>query len=467
MKVLLMKPISDVYYVIQPSLGLGYLATILENGGHKVSILDPGKEKLGWKDFAVLIKKENYDLVGIQLFTHEVLSVKKHAGIIKEYSSHTTVICGGSHVSGDPQGAMQLLTDVDFGFAGEAEIGIEKFMGLKKEDYADYELLKTIPNLIWRCGEQIIVNPVESFKDLDRIKFPAWHLLSLSSYPSTPHGTFYKKRPVAPMIISRGCPFHCTFCAGKSVTGQTIRYRSVHNVISEIIFLKDTYGVKEIHIEDDNFTLKKEYVMAFCDVILKLGLDCAFALPNGVRLDTLDEEVLIKMEKAGFYSMAIGIESGSNRILTLMKKNLSREFIKEKINLIKKITRINLTGFFLMGYPGEREKEILETIDFAKALELDKASFMCVMPLPGSDLWDMYKEKGAKFDWNNFFYYRTVDGLSDVSAKNLRKLQKKAMFEFYVRPKIVIGLIKEIKTYAQIKIFVKRLFNIFIRPTAQ
>ncbi|MDP2923257.1 MAG: radical SAM protein [Candidatus Omnitrophota bacterium] len=462
MKVLLMKPINDVYYVIQPNLGLGYLAAVMEDSGHSVCILDSGKEKFKWEDFTVLIQKEKYDLVGIQMFTHEVVSARKHVCIIKKYSPNTIVICGGAHVSGDPQGTMHLLKDIDFGFVGEAEIGIEKFMSLKKEDYANYELLKTIPNLVWRLGEKIIVNPRESFKDLDRIKFPAWHLLSISSYPTTPHGTFCKKKPVAPIIISRGCPFQCTFCAGKSITGKTIRYRSVNNVITEIMSLHNKYGVKEIHIEDDNFTLKKDYVVNFCNEIIKLGLDVVFALPNGVRLDTLDEEVLSLIEKAGFYSMAIGVESGSDRILALMKKNLSRESIKNKIDLIKKITKINLTGFFLIGYPGESEKEILETIDFAKTLKLDKASFMFLMPLPGSDLWDIYKRKEVKFDWDNFFYYRVVEGLSDIPVKNLKKLHRKAILEFYLRPKIISGLIKEIKTYTQIKTLGERLFNIFI-----
>lgn len=462
MKVLLLKPINDIYYVIQPNLGLGYLARIMIDSGHDVTIIDSGKEKLRWKDFTRLIKEEKHDLIGIQMFSHEVKSVKLHLDIIKRYSPNTTIICGGAHISGDPQGTMRLLKDINFGFVGESEIGIEKFMKLKKEDCANYELLKTIPNLVWRDNDKIIINPKESIEDLDKIKFPAWHLMPIFNYPIAPHGTFCKKRQVAPIIISRGCPFKCAFCAGNSVTGHTLRYRSISNVISEIMLLHDEYGVKEIHIEDDNFTLKKDYVIAFCNEIIRLKLNLAFALPNGVRLDTLDEKMLIIMEKAGFYSMAIGIESGSDRILTLMKKNLSKESIQEKIGLIKKCTKINLTGFFLIGYPQENEQEIFETIAFAKTLKIDKASFMFVMPLPGSELWEIYRKKYPEVDWSTFFYYRVVKGLSDIPANVLKKLQMRAILEFYLRPRLIMGLIKGIKTFTQIRTLGKRLIAIFI-----
>ena len=466
MKILLLKPISDVYYVIQPNLGLGYLASIMEEKHHEVQILDSGKESLTWKKFSDIVKQGRFDIIGIQMFTHEVLSVKKHIEIIKKVSPETMIIVGGAHVSGDPVGTMDFMKDLDFGFVGEAEIGMEKFFELKKKDYKNADLLKKIPNLVWRNNDKVEINKKECHEQLDLIKFPAWHLMKPSEYPVAPHGNFCKKSPVAPMIISRGCPFQCTFCAGKAVTGPRLRYRSLGNVIKELMILYDKYKVREIHIEDDNFTMKRDYVEAFCNEIINRKLDLAFALPNGVRLDTLDKELLELMEKAGFYSMGVGIESGSNRILKLMKKSLSKEKVREKIELIKKYTHIDITGFFLMGYPSETEEEIKETIEFAKSLNIDKASFMFLMPLPGSELWNLYTQKmGHDIPWENFFYYRIVPGLATVSAEKLRKLQRRAMRQFYLRPKIMLGLAKEIKTYSQVKIIAKRFTNIFLKKS--
>ncbi|MGD1047030.1 MAG: radical SAM protein, partial [Bacteroidota bacterium] len=314
MKILLLKPINDVYHVIQPSLGLGYIATILLNKGHDVQLVDSGRDKLTWKGFTEKITKEQYDLVGIQMFTREILSVKRHCEIIKKYSPHTKICLGGPHISGDPEGTMQLLPSIDFGFIGEAEIGIEKYV-------CNGDNPETVPNLVWRKGERVVVNRKEYIKNLDSIKFPAWQLMKPAGYPIAPHGSFCKRTPIAPLIISRGCPFLCTYCAGRLMTGKKIRYRSVKNVIEEIKLLYNSYGVREIHIEDDNFTLKKEYVIEFCKEISRLNLDIAFALPNGIRLDTLDKDVVTALEIAGFYSIGVGIESGSDRVLRLMKKH--------------------------------------------------------------------------------------------------------------------------------------------------
>ncbi|MBW2968318.1 B12-binding domain-containing radical SAM protein, partial [Candidatus Woesearchaeota archaeon] len=323
MKVLLLKPISDTYYVIQPNLGLGYLARIILDNGHSVEILDSGREKLTWTRFEGIVKEGGYDLIGIQMFTHEVMSAKKHIAIIKKHSPKSIVVIGGAHVSGDPERAMKFLDKADFGFIGEAEIGAQQFTSLKKEDYANEKVLRGIPNLVWRQKGSIVVNERRFLKNLDEIKYPAWQLMPPSIYPTAPHGSFARKKPIAPMIISRGCPFQCTFCAGKCVTGTQMRYRSLENVRGEIMLLHNKYGVREFHIEDDNFTLNRGYVADFCRQMINLKLDITFALPNGIRLDSLDKNLLELMERAGFYSFAVGVESGSDRVLKLMKKNLS------------------------------------------------------------------------------------------------------------------------------------------------
>lgn len=461
MNILLVKPISDNYYVIQPNIGLGILASIMIRNNHTVRILDSGKEKLKWDDFEIIIKEEKFDIIGFQMFSHEVPSVKKHIDLIAEHSSHSTVLLGGPHVSSEPKDTMKLLSNVDFGFVAEAEIGIEQFIKLERRDYKNFELLSKIKNLIWRQDDRIIINHTEAVQNLDELDYPAWDIMAPDTYPTLPHGSFCKTPPVAPIIISRGCPFQCTFCAGHLITGRRMRYRSVENVMNEIYSLYQKYGVREFHIEDDNFTINSAYVIRFCRIVIESELNIAFALPNGIRLDTLDEEVLTLMGKAGFYSMAIGIESGSDKILRLMKKRLSTTIIEEKINLIKNYTNIKLTGFFLIGYPGETETDILKTISFSKSIKIDKASFMFVMPLPGSELWDKYKQKNEAVDWKSFFYYRIVPNLSIISEKKLRKYQRRAIVNFYLRARIIFGIIKEIRTFSQFLIIIRRILNIF------
>lgn len=462
MKALLLKPINDVYYVIQPNLGLGYLATIMEECGHKVRILHSGKERLAWKAFTEHIKDEQYDLIGIQMFINEITSVKRHIDIIKRYSPTSTIVVGGPQISGDPSVTMNVLDAVDFGFVGESEIGMEHFMRLPKRDYTNPQALKEIPGLVWRQNGRNIINPRQIVDNLDALKFPAWHLMPPSSYPNVPHKIFTRRASVAPIVISRGCPFECTFCAAKSVTGRRIRYRSIENVVREIAILVKSYGVGEIHIEDDNFTLRKKYVIDFCNEIKRIGLDVLFALPNGVRLDKLDEEILQAMEQAGFYSLSVGIESGNDRVLQLMKKGLSIEIVRKKVNLIKQCTKMELAANFLIGYPGETESEILETIAFLKSLPIDKVSFNFVTPLPGSELWLQYKhDKRDIAVYRNFFSYRYTWNLSSIPADRLMMLYRKALWEFYARPKVIFGLLKGVKTFDQLRALLKRFVDIF------
>lgn len=462
MKILLLKSINEIYYVIQPNLGLGYLAAIVQKHGHEVAILHPGKTKMNWDGFREHVKDGQYDLIGIQMFTHEMASVKKHIDIIKRYSPGTTVIVGGAHISAEPESTMAMLNGIDFGFVGEAELGIEHFIKLGKQDYGNPSALEKIPNLVWRHDGKNVANARQANEDLDGLGFPAWELMPPSSYPNTPHKTFCRQVPVAPIIVSRGCPFRCTFCAVKTTTGAHIRYRSVENVIAEVSMLYSDYGVREIQIEDDNFTFTKDYVINFCNKIEKNGLELSFALPSGVRLDSLDSEMLRAMERAGFYSISVGIESGSDRVLKMMKKNLSTEIIREKTNLIKKTTGMELCGNFLIGYPGETESEILQTIAFSKSLPLDKASFNFVIPLPGSELWPLYdRSDKSPAAYKRFFQYQCFDGLSAIPAARLIALHKKGTWEFYSRPKILLRLLKGILTLDQVRLIVKRLVTIF------
>jgi len=139
---------------------------------------------------------------------------------------------------------------------------------------------------------------------------------------------------------------------------------------------------------DENFTLNKQRVTDFCQKILNEKVKFKFMLPNGVRLDTLDEDLLKLMKQAGFMKrMAVGIESGSERILKMIKKQLTKELIREKIELMNKVG-FQPIGFFILGFPTETREEMQETINFAMSLKLYRAAFTCLIPLPGTEIFN-------------------------------------------------------------------------------
>lgn len=438
-----------------PSLGAGYTASVARQSGHRVSILHCLKEKFTFRDFANYIQKNKFDVIGIQMFTFDITPVKKHIEIIKALSPKTIVVLGGYHPSGDSEEVLKTIEKADFAFRSEVEIAFPKFLEELSKKKPNFN---SVPNLIWRDKGIIKLNPLKIEENLDKIPFPAWDLMNPNEYPESPHGGFYKSFPTAPIIITRGCPMECTFCAGKTITTKNIRKRSAQNVIEEIKFLKKNYGVNDFLIEDENFTLHKQLVHDFCNSLLRENLKITWSCPSGVRLDTLDLEMLKLMQKSGCHSLSVGVEFGSQRIHELTKKHLTLEKIKEKVELFKHV-KIKTTGFFMFGIPGETKKEMLQTIKFAKSLRLDRAQFNNFMPLPGSEVYKKLKEQGMKeINYNHFFVHDVGFVPKGLTQKEMKNIQRKAYLEFYLRPRIVFGLIREINSLKQ---FV-RLFNRFL-----
>lgn len=463
MKILLIVPINRTY-VIMPMLGLGYLASVAKRYGCDVAILDCKREGFDYRDFENYIKDRHFDLIGFQIFTYDLNSVKRHVDIIRKYNKEAIIIGGGAHPSGDPAGILGYINNLDFAFKGEGEIGFGKFIeklletdinGLKK----DPDALRAIPGLIFRDAGKVVFNEPQYVTDLDALDFPAWELMDPRNYPEAPHGGFVRRFPSAPVIITRGCPHFCTFCAGKSVTGPRIRKRSIENVWAEIEYLTDRFGVKELLIEDENFTLHKKLLDEFCHKIINSKKRISWSFPSGIRLETLNSDNLRLMEEAGCYSLAVGIEFGSQRIHDLTKKNLNIEMIREKISLLAK-TSIKTTGFFLFGIPGETKADMQSTVRLALQLDIDRAQFNNFMPLPGSELWGYLEQnnKLGKIDWDTFFVHDVSYAPDGVSKSQIKNLQRLAYIRFYSRPKIIYKILREIRSIRHLRM----LFNRFI-----
>ena len=443
MRVLLVKPPQKTNEV-QPPLGLGYLASTIKDFA-EVKILDCIKENYSVKDFEKFIYKNNYDFIGFQCYTVDLNVVKELVKISKRLLPKAKIIVGGPQPSLDPINTLKYL-EIDYGFCGEAEIGFPMLIQNKP--------LSKIPGLIYKNK----VNPNKLVENLDDYQI-GWEFFNLESYPLAPHGAFCKQYPTAPLIITRGCPFQCTYCGAHLISGRKIRSHSVDFTIKQIEFLHKK-GIKEIHIEDDNFTMKRDFVIKFCNKLIQKNLGITFTFPNGIRLDTLDIEVIRLLKKAGLYSTSVGIESGSDRIRKLMKKNLDTKTIKDKLNLLKK-EKIDIIGFFIVGYPGETEDDIKKTIDLACSLPLKRATFSAFKPFPGTVIYDELVKKGEieKLKWEDFSLDKIAWSPKGISIKKLKKLRRNAFLKFYLRPKILFKMLSEIKNFQNFKFITIRIFR--------
>ncbi len=456
MKILLVKPYNRSDH-IQPSLGLGYLATAVRQK-HEVDILDCIKENMNIERFSHFIRKYNPDVIGLQCYTFDVHFILDAVRAAKEVRKDIVTVIGGPHPSALPEDMLEKSGgDIDFLFTGEAEIGFPQLVDSINNGRKDYS---RIPGLAWREGVTVKKNDKLLIDNLDSLGMPAWDLIHPETYPESQHGAFFKKFPIAPIMLTRGCPFPCTFCAGGVVSGKKIRTRSVDSVLNEITLLYKEFGIREFHIIDDNFSMDKVYAKNFLRRLKELNLDISWSVPNGIRMETLDEEMLKLMKETGLYLISFGIESGSDRILSLMKKGITTKRIRECVKMVQGCG-IDIAGFFILGFPGDTVESMEDTIRFSTELGLMRAIFFTYLPFPGTESYEWLKARGElkNIDWERFYFTNASYVPRGLTRKKLKALQRSAFARFYLRPHIIFYHIRSIKSFRHFLFLAKRFFN--------
>jgi radical SAM superfamily enzyme YgiQ (UPF0313 family) len=446
LRIVLVKILSVADEIVPP-IGLAYLAEAVRRAGHEAVVVDALRERLGEEALASRLRSLRPGVVGVLLFTKDLRAVRSLLRRVRAELPGTRTVVGGPHPSAVPGETMEFFGDaLDFAFAGEAETGLPALLRLLEEGDGG-KGYSSVPGLAYRDAGAVRTSPPVFDEDLDALRV-AWDLIPPGSYPRAPHGAYFRQFPVAPVITSRGCPFHCTFCAAECISGRKIRCRSAENVVGEIEMLHRLYGVREIHVEDDNFSMRKGFVLSFCDALRGKVPGVTWTCPNGVRLDTLDGEMLAAMKAAGLYFLSVGIESGSDRTLRRMKKSLTVEEVEEKVRLVHE-AGIGVSGFFMLGFPGETLEEMEETIRFALRLPLARASFSNFQPFPGSEEFLRLRESGElKVNWEEFepTLHSTTYHPAGVTAGELRRMRKKALWKFYSRPGVASGMVRDMRS---------------------
>jgi len=452
---LLVKPynLSDH---IQPSLGLGYLATAVRKN-HNVEILDCIKDEIKPENFKDYIKDKHFDVIGFQCYTFDLINLKDMLKASKEKGAVT--LLGGPHPSVLPKETMDHFGEyVDYCFQGEAEVGFKMLLDtLSGETHVDK---RDIPGLVWRDQEDVVLNPRMNVDDLDSLGKPAWDLIGPQNYPEAQHGAFFRNFPIAPIIITRGCPYSCTFCAGNLISGKKLRKRSVKNVLEEIDWLYDSFGIREFHVIDDNFTLDKDFAKDFLRALKSKRLNISWSVPNGVRMESLDDELLTLMKETGLYLISLGIESGSDKVLRMMKKGTTTSLVRKTVDKIRRMN-IDIAGFFILGFPGETLRDIEETIKFSLELDIMRANFFTYLPFPGTESYELIKRtEGLDIvDWERFYFMSAPYSPKGMDAETLKKFHKKAFLKFYLRPGILWKNITQIKSPRHFKFLCRRFFH--------
>jgi radical SAM superfamily enzyme YgiQ (UPF0313 family) len=403
-------------------LDLAYPASILEQNGFSVDIIEANINKYSTKKVRELIGDERPDITFVntspldrwQCPYLDITPAINTIEAIKSGGTKTAVI--GPHGTISPGWLFEKSDAVDFVVRGEPE-------------YTCLELVKNVDNpeniegLSYRERGNIKNNVNrEPIKDLDSLPYPAYHLLDLKKY----------ERGL--MLTSRGCPYRCIFCFKEMYYGNRYRTRSPENVIGEIEYLLGE-GLTRIYFQDLEFTVDNKRAEKICDMILEKGLNFRWAC--SARVDNVTEDLLKKMKKAGCAWINFGVESGSQKVLDISRKKIKKEDTKRIVKASKKLGLIR-SHFSLFGLPGEDMETINEHLDFMIELGLPYGANLPI-PYPGTELNVMgQKEAGKEIGWDNCKEYAgrigtdVLDKLGEDNVLEISKLYfKKRYGRFY------------------------------------
>lgn len=409
-----LKRIKSVYF----PLGIGYLAAILKKNEFEVAIYNAEnpREKLSeayniglleqhhkyiktlndkshyvWQEIKDTLLMFKPDIVGISVMTAKYGSSTKVSILCKEFNPNVKVIWGGAHPT--IQSNTVLQNDfVDFVIRGEGELPmVELCYALAKGD----NKFSQIKNLSYKKDGEIVHTPLRDLiSNLDELPLPA---KDLSLYPE-----LYSTANMGDIITSRGCPFECAFCGAQNIWGRKVRFMSAEKTINEITDICKKYNTKEFWFWDDTFTVNRRRTLELCQKLIDERLNISWGCTT--RVDVVDDELLERMKGAGCNMIEFGIESGSERILKLIKKNITLDQIMEAVRLVKR-HKIDLKTFFMIGFPEETKEDIEQTKHLIKRLNARGVILSIFTPYPGSELYCRTVELGLLSqnpDWSQF-----------------------------------------------------------------
>lgn len=386
-------------------LGLGYIASYLRQGGHDVKIFDP--DAVGMSLDAMWDELSGFSpgAVGVTSTTLSFMLAKRLVLEAKQ-RLNCLVLMGGPHVTALPRSTLLGTPGLDAVIRAEGEIPMltlaNEFDARGKVDF------NRIPGAAFMEGALYRETPLpEPFSDLDVLPYPARELLDMRPYERCPNT--YSEGKMATIISSRGCPSQCNFCANTFIMGRGFRSRSPEHFVAEMEHLIAKYGLRHFYIVDDCFSIDENRVAAICDLIVKRRLRVTWQAAGRVNT-LLNDSLILKMKQAGCVDVLLGIETGSQHILNIMKKGTTLAMAEECCAKLHK-HGICCYNSFILGAEGETVSTIIATFIFAKKLAAIFCLFNILIPFPGTAIFEKYYKDFDRpdtdwTDWASLFHRR-------------------------------------------------------------
>ena len=396
---------------IEPPFWAALLAGYLRSLGYSVFIYDAEVEEWSYQETAKKIKEVNPVLVMISVSgsnpsasTMNMMGAGNILRHLQEIAPEIKTVLHGLHPSALPERTLS-EESVDFVCQGEGFYTLPQLIDTVKNGSDNFQ----IAGLWFRQRKKICANPRPPlFKNLDALPIPAWDLLPMKKYRA--HNwhcldDIHHRQPYGVIYTSLGCPFNCTFCCINSIFGKPgIRYRSPQNVIDEIDYLVQNFGIRNFKIIDELFGMNESRVAEICDLITERQYNLniwAYA-----RIDTITPLMLKKMKQASINWLAYGFESGSKKVLQGVRKSYGTDQVADSVRKTYD-EGINIIANFMFGLPDDDYTTMQETLCLAMDINAEWANFYTTMAYPGSKLYDEAMKKGWRLPegWNAYSQY--------------------------------------------------------------
>ncbi|MCP4349061.1 MAG: radical SAM protein [Desulfobacterales bacterium] len=410
MKILLINPPREILQpACFPPMGLAYIGGVLRQKNHKVRIIDASS--YSWKKLEKEILLSNPDIVGITCWTIERGQAFITAKIVRQCFPWTKIIIGGQHATAFPEHMFQ-IAHADIVVIGEGEETVLEIITAVENNNP----ISQVKGIVYKEGDKIgYTEPRGLIEDLDSIPFPAYDDFDLKEYTGLPE----TKSLAAAIITSRGCPYNCIYCSSAVFWKRAWRSRTAENVLEEIVWLYKDYNVRSLIFFDDLFFLDKNRAIEICKKIIEKNLDIRWVAEG--RVNSVNQELLYWMKRAGCYRIDYGVESGSPRILKNINKKITVEQIRQAFKLTHEVG-IKPDAYLMVGNPGETNETIDETIQLMGEIKpyfTNSGGISYI--LPNTELYEKAKQLGIVDDdyWlksNDTIYYTGEHSLNELKT---------------------------------------------------
>jgi anaerobic magnesium-protoporphyrin IX monomethyl ester cyclase len=409
-----------------PPMGLAYIAASLESAGHRVRIIDAYAERWSWQQTQQEIERMRPDILGLSAMTPTADVAARAIREARPYARY--IVMGGPHPTAVGETIFEQIPELDAAVIGEGEDSVVELLqwwksGAKGQPPEGVR----VPGYAYQARSQP--------PDIHRIPMPARHLLPSSSY----RYLFATRPGFTTLISSRGCPFRCSFC-DKSVSGSRWRARSPRDVVDEMEMVVRDHGVGFINFYDDNFTLRRERVVAICEEIIRRDLKIEWKCEG--RVDSVDIELLELMRRAGCRCIAYGVESGHQPTLELLRKDIDLAQVRTAFEATRS-AGIRSLAYMILGAPGESQRDVTDSVEFCREIRADYVQFSTLVAMPGTPLFHLsekHRRPGVAGPMDRDLSRET---LTDLPEEVLASMLRQAWTGFYLRPRPMARLLRD------------------------